>query len=119
MVSVSIEGSTAIFALQGLHRLWAFKTRLEIPLGHILDVRRADPTPPRGWWKIPRLPGTFIPGLLWAGTFYPGGRRIFCDVSDWRRAIVVELDGEAYQELLLEVAEPWVEVARFQAAPLG
>lgn len=119
MVSVSIEGSTAVFAIQGLHRLWAFKGRLEIPLAHILDVRRAAPSAPRGWWKVPRLPGTYIPGVLLAGTFYPAGKRVFCDVSDWERAIVVDLDGEPYRELLIEVADPLAEVARFQAAPLG
>ena len=118
-MTVSIQDTTAIFAVQGLHKLWAFKTRLEIPLAHVIDVRRAGAADTQGWWKELRLPGTYVPGLLVAGTFYRDGKRVFCDVADPHRAIVVELTDEPYQELLIEVAEPAVEVARFQAAPLG
>jgi len=108
MVTVSIEDATAVFAVQGLHKLWAFKTRLEIPLAHVADVRVADRAATQGWWKVLRLPGTY----------YRDGKRIFCDVSNPNRAIVVELTDEPYQELIIEVADPSAEVARFQAAPL-
>jgi hypothetical protein len=118
MVTVSIEDATAVFAVQGLHKLWAFKTRLEIPLAHVADVRVADRAATQGWWKVLRLPGTYVPGRVVAGTFYRDGKRIFCDVSNPNRAIVVELTDEPYQELIIEVADPSAEVARFQAAPL-
>ncbi len=118
MVSVSIQGSTAIFAVMGLHRLWAFKTRLEIPLAHVTDVRAADPNALREWWKGIRFPGTHVPGIICAGTFYKDGRRTFWDVGDPARAIVVDLEGEPYQRLIVEVENPAAEVARFQAAPL-
>ena len=119
MVSVSIENSTAVFAVRGLHKLWAFKSRLEVPLAHVFDVRAADPNVVRAWWKGLRLPGTHVPGLLTAGTFYKNGKRTFWDVGNPERAIVVELTGENYHELIIEVDSPAAEVARFQAAPLA
>ena len=118
MVSVSIERSKAIFAVQGLHRFLAFKHRFDIPLAHVTDVRAADPTALGGWWKGLRLPGVHVPGFIVAGTFYRGGKRIFWDVSNPARAIVVDLDGEAYHQLIIEVEDPAAEIARFQAAPL-
>jgi hypothetical protein len=120
MVSISIEGPRAIFSVRGLHRLWAFRRRLEIPLAHILDVRHADPSVTGGWWKGVRVPGTRVPGLLTAGTFLRQGRRTFWDVGRHpEHAIVVELTDEPFAELIIEVADPAAEVARFQAAPLG
>lgn len=118
MVSVSIDRANAVFAVRGLHKLWAFKDRLEVPLSHILDVRVVDPNVARAWWKGLRLPGTHLPGFLTAGTFYKDGKRIFWDVSNPESAIVVELTGEKYHQLIVEVDDPAAEVARFQAAPL-
>ncbi|MBC8131863.1 MAG: hypothetical protein H7X95_02700 [Deltaproteobacteria bacterium] len=118
MVSVSIENSTAIFAVQGLHKLWAFKSRLAFPLAHVADVRVADPVALRGWWKGIRLPGTRVPGVIIAGTFYKDGKRIFWDVRNATRAIIVDLTDESYAQLIVEVPDPSAEVARFQAAPL-
>ena len=118
MVHVSIEHSRAIFAVQGWHRLLAFKTRLEIRLAHIVDVQHAPANVLSGWWKGIRLPGVHVPGLLAAGTFFVDGERAFWDVRDPSRAIVVELTDEPYKRLIIEVADPAAEVARFRAAPL-
>lgn len=118
MVQVSIGNSTAVFTVQGLHKVWALKSRLEFPLAHVADVRAADPGVLRGWWKGLRLPGTHLPGVLAAGTFYKDGQRTFWDVRDASRAIVVELTNEPYHQLIVEVADPTAEIARFQAAPL-
>ena len=35
MVEVSIGGDTAVFELESFHKLWALRSRLEIPLRHI------------------------------------------------------------------------------------
>lgn len=118
MVHISIENSTALFEVQGLHKLWAFKSRLMVPLAHIADVHAGDPALLRSLWKGIRLPGTYLPGVLVAGTYYKGGERVFWDVRNTERAIVVELTDEPYRRLIVEVANPAAEVARFQAAPL-
>jgi hypothetical protein len=113
MVRVSIQDDSAIFDVQGLHKLWSFKSRLMIPRAHIEKVR-ADPNIFTGLWKGFRMPGTHLPGILVAGTFYKGGKRSFWDVRNKQNVIVVELSGELYQELVIEVDDPSAVIARLQ-----
>jgi hypothetical protein len=105
MVNVVVEGGRVRFEVEGWDRLWALKSQLEIPLAHIRAVR-ADPEPARGWWHGLRLPGTQIPGLLTAGSFYQSDGFVFYDVHDPERTVVFELDHEHYQRLVIEVANP-------------
>lgn len=42
MVEVSKDGDKALFNVKGLHKLWAFKSQLQIPLSHIKSIRQ-DP----------------------------------------------------------------------------
>jgi hypothetical protein len=115
MVKVSIRDDVAVFSVQGLHKLWAFKSRLEVRLSHIKAVR-ADPTVARGLWKGIRAPGTHLPGIITAGTYYRKRlKKDFWDVSNPEHAIVVELEGEPYQRLVIEVEDPSAEVARLSA----
>jgi len=115
MVSVVVEGDRVRFEVEGWDKLWALKSRLEIPLAHIQSVR-ADPEPARGWWHGLRLPGTQIPGLLTAGSFYQHGGFVFYDVHDPERTVVIELDHEHYQRLVIEVENPDDVVARLRSA---
>ncbi len=105
MVNVVVEGDRVRFEVEGWDKLWAVKSQLEIPLTHIQSAR-VDPEPARGWWHGVRVPGTQIPGLLTAGSFYQSGGFVFYDVHDPERTIVVELDHEHYQRLVIEVESP-------------
>ena len=115
MVEIRIAGDLAVLEVQGWSRLWALKSRLEIPLANVRGVR-VDPEIARGWWKGFKAPGTHVPGVIVAGTFYQDGKRIFWDVRDPERTIVVELVDDRYDELIVEVEDPAAEVARLTAA---
>ena len=115
MVEIAIRGDRVHFEVQGWDRFWALKTELDIPLSHIKSVR-ADPDAARGWWKGFRLPGTNIPGVLTAGTFYQGDGFVFYDVHDYDNTIVLELDHEHYQRMVVEVADPGEAVSMIQKA---
>jgi hypothetical protein len=115
LVNVVVEGDRVRFEVEGWDQLWALKSQLEIPLAHIRGVR-ADPEPARGWWHGVRLPGTQIPGLLTAGSFYQSGGFVFYDVHDPEQTVVVELDHEHYQRLVIEVANPADVVATLRSA---
>lgn len=115
MVDITIENGRVHFDVQGWDRLWALRSRLEIPVEHIHSVR-IDPEPAKGWWHGLRLPGTQIPGLLTAGTFFQDGDWVFYDVHDPENTIVLELDHEHYKRLVIEVADPAAAVARLTAA---
>jgi len=105
MVDVSIADDRVIFEVLGLHKLWALRSRIEIPIENIKHVWH-DPVIAKGWWHGLRAPGTSIPGVMSAGTYYHDGKKIFWDVSDVERTIVVDLDDEDYNQLIVEVADP-------------
>jgi hypothetical protein len=115
MVDVQIHGDSVVFEVEGMHKLWALRSRLEIPLAHVRGVR-ADPAAARGLWRGLRLAGADIPGLFAAGTFFRHGELVFYDVRDPSHAIVVDLDDETYERLVVEVRDPAAAVARITDA---
>ena len=115
MVDLSIADGKLVLNVRGADKLWAFKSSLEIPLQHIAGIR-ADPSIAQGYWHGIRVPGTHIPGVIIAGTFYQDGKRIFWDVHDPENTIVLDLHDERYNELIVEVASPLETVAIVQAA---
>ena len=108
MVDLSIASGNLELHVRGADKLWALKSSLEIPLRHIAGIR-ADPSVAHGWWHGIRLPGTNIPGVLTAGTFYQHGKRVFWDVHNPENTVVIELRDERYDELIVEVADPQID----------
>jgi hypothetical protein len=115
VVEVTIEGDRVVFNVEGLHKLWSFRSRLDIPLAHVIDVEVNAEQVGR-WWHGIRLLGAEVPGLFAAGTFHYQGELVFWDVSDPSRTIIVSLDHERYRKLIVEVADPEDTVARLRAA---
>jgi hypothetical protein len=105
MVDISFFDDRIRLAVEGWDKLWALRSTLEFPLSHIRSVR-PDPEAARGWWHGLRLPGTQIPGVLTAGSFYQMGGLVFYDVHDPGKTIVIELEHEHFQRLIVEVADP-------------
>ena len=115
MVHVTIEGGRIHFEIESWDKFWALKSHLDIPLSHVRSAR-VDPEPARGWWHGIRFPGTQIPGVLTAGTFYQSDGAVFYDVHDPERTIVLELDHEHYKRLVVEVADPVATAALINSA---
>jgi len=114
-VDLSIAEGKLTLHIRGADKLWAFKSSLEIPLVHIAGVR-ADPEVARGWYHGVRMPGTNVPGVIRAGTFYQDGKRVFWDVHNPDNTVVIELMDERYNELIVEVADPQATVELIKAA---
>jgi len=83
--------------VEGFDRLWALRSRLEIPLAHILAVE-ANVDQVGRWWHGFKLMGTEVPGLLAAGTFYLHGELAIWAVHNPAKTIIVSLDHERYKE---------------------
>ena len=113
MAKVTIDGSTLTVNVEGLDKLWSFKSRFDIPLA---DVEGATAGVSPAIWEGWRSPGVHIPGVLAAGTFHKDGERIFWDVHDPAHAVVIELDHEHYKRLIVEVEDPEATVALIQGA---
>jgi hypothetical protein len=115
VIDVTIEGDRAVFNVEGLDKLWALRSRLEIPLAHILGAQH-DPESVGRWWHGLKVFGTDIPGLFAAGTFYYQGELVFWDVRSPERTVIVSLDHERYKKLIIEVADPEAVVALLDGA---
>ncbi|MFJ9517319.1 hypothetical protein ACIRPK_03460 [Kitasatospora sp. NPDC101801] len=117
MARVSVTGDTLTVEVEGLDRLWAVKSRIEIPLSNVRGAT-ADPgivREPKGL----RAPGTHLPGVIVAGTFHRQGEKVFWDVRNPNLAVVIELSDEKYTRLVVEVADPRATVALIEQALRG
>lgn len=113
MVDLSISDGNLLLNVRGADKLWAFKSSLEIPLQHVAGIR-ADASIAKGWWHGWRVPGTSIPRVITAGTFYQDGKRVFWDVHNPANTVVIELRDERYNQLIVEVADPNAALALIQ-----
>ena len=108
MVTVQVEEEAVLFTVEGWHKLWAFRSELRIPRNHIKSAR-PDPAAAAKWAGL-RAGGTYVPGLITAGTFYLDGfadhKPTFFDVQHQENTIVIELADEQYARLIIEVADP-------------
>lgn len=104
MVHISKQGDNFVFEIQGMHKLWAFKSQITIPAAHVVRVHQDMETISgfKGW----RFPGTSLPFFLTAGTFYKKSKPDFWDVANKKNCIIVELKDEQYRELIIEVENP-------------
>jgi hypothetical protein len=115
MVSISVEGDQAVFEVEGIDKLWTLRSRLRIPLAHIISVD-ANAEQVGRWWHGFKLMGTDVPGVLGAGTFYYHGELVFWDVHDPANAVILSLDHERYKKLIIEVANPPETIERLRLA---
>jgi hypothetical protein len=105
MVQIEISPTELIIHVVGADKFFALKSQLAIPLIHVVKAE-VDFSPAQRFWKGWRLPGTSIPGLLTAGSFYQHGEWTFWDVHDPEKTIVVHLTHEHYKALVVEVEDP-------------
>jgi hypothetical protein len=119
MVELKVEEDKLTLEVKGWDKLWALKSRLEIPLEHIKDAH-VDPKPAMGWFQGLKLVGADFPNVFRAGTFYQEGNLVFWDVRDPQKTIVIELADERFAKLIVEVDDPVaaVQTIRNALAPI-
>ena len=115
MIDVTIQGDHAIFNVEGLDKLWSFRSRIDIPLSHITGAEVNVDQVGR-WWHGFKLLGTEMPGLFAMGTFYYHGEKVFWDVRDPAKTVIVSMEHERYKHLIVEVADPAATVAQLLKA---
>lgn len=104
MVTLTVTDDEFIFKIKGLHKIWAFKNKIEIPKENIIHAYQNEEelNSSSGF----RIPGTYIPYLITAGTFYRKGNRNFWDIMNKKNTIIVELKDNYYNKLFVEVENP-------------
>ena len=115
MAEIEITPQALVVHITGADRLWALKSRLEIPLAHVVGAASAQDEA-QSWLKGIRLPGTHIPGVLSAGIFHRHGDRVFWDVHHPLNAIAIELKDDHFARLVVEVDDPAATLAAIDLA---
>ncbi len=113
MVSHQLVDGALQLHVEGMDKVWAFKSQLTIPLEHITAIR-VDGEIVKKLWHGFRIPGVNIPYVVTAGTYYQDGKRVFWDVHHPKEAVVISLDHEKYNELVIEVEDPAAFVQEVQ-----
>ena len=116
MVEVTQQGDDILFNVQGLHKVWAFKSSLTIPRAHIAGARQ-DAAAARDLGGFRAL-GTSVPWVIQAGTFYfnYGLKPTFVDVMHPEQTVIIDLHDEQYQQLIIEVEDPTAVLALLNPA---
>jgi hypothetical protein len=117
MVEVEITADTLAIILSGIDRFLAFKSRLEVPLGHVASARvGVDPAAKDQLDESMRLPGAYMPGIAIEGRFYRHGRWLFYAIHKGAHAITIFFHDEDYTAAVIEVEDPEATVRRIQEA---
>jgi hypothetical protein len=115
MAEVELAEETLIVHVEGMDRLLALRSRLEVPLSHV-EGAEADPEEARRRWHGIMERGIWVPGPITAGTYYREGELVFWDVHDPEKTVVIRLRDERYARLVVEVEDPEATVARVNEA---
>ena len=111
-VEVAVEDDEVVVRPRGLDVVWTFKRQVHAPLSALRSVAVGPPSRPRGQ----RAPGTYVPGLIRAGTWRSRAGREFWDVRRGRRVVVLDFaDGAPYRRMVLEVPDPDATARRLGA----
>jgi len=114
MARIDIDGDTLVVSVEGMDKLWALKSRLDIPLANVRGAT-LDPGIVKGYKGI-RTAGTNMPGVIVAGTFRTEGERVFWDVRDPAKAVVIELTDAHYARLIVQVDNPRATIDQIEQA---
>jgi len=114
MPRLELTDSELIVHLDKWEKLIAFHPSIRVPLA---QVRGATEDNGFGGLNLGlRLPGTHVPFLLAAGTFFKGGDKQFVYTRRKRETIVIELAGNDWTRLVIGVPDAHAEAARINAA---
>lgn len=109
-MNLSITGNQLSIDLEWYEQLWAFTLNktMSIPLDHIEKVTAEEP---QSTWAELRAPGTFLPGIIKAGTYYTRRGKEFWYVTKDKDYLTLELIDEPYIRIILTVDnnQAWID----------
>jgi hypothetical protein len=114
VADVEVTGGELIVTVQGFDRVLALKSEIRVPLQHVISAESGQGDA-SNWFHGVRAPGTNLPGVVVAGTFYWHGECAFFDVHHADRAVAINLRDEKYQRLIVEVDDPAATIAAINA----
>lgn len=112
--SIRVTGDQLIVTLHGLDKIWCVRGKVAVPLDQVSGIEAIDRN------RLPRpgvrLPGSYLPGVIIAGSYGLGDNRTFWDIRRATRLLVVNCrPGAAYRQIVLEVHNPDSTAAQLHA----
>lgn len=97
-LSISDQQLKIQFSL--LEKIFAFHGSFTLPLQAIKSVSTVEPL--SGWWDL-RAPGTFLPGVIRAGTYYTKRGKEFWYVTTGGKKgfLQIDLNTGSYKRIIL------------------
>jgi hypothetical protein len=115
-ISVDQQQQKLIVVVEGIERLWILNSRMEIPLAHVsgasINPEVAKDLP----YEHQEMGDVQWHSAVSAGTFYQRGDRVFWEVSDPAKAVVIKLKDDRFAELVVQVEDPAVVVDQINRA---
>jgi hypothetical protein len=112
-MQLSLTDEQLIIHLDWYERLLAFHAgaMIEVPVAAITHVGIERPA---FTWRTIRAPGTALPGVIAAGTFYTPTGREFWYITRDRDYLVLDTPGEYYKRLVLTLDDHLIWAERLQ-----
>jgi len=115
MAQLEITADALVLHVTGLDRILALKQTISVPWEHVSGVDQ-DRAEAGVVFHGLKLPGTAVPGVVTAGSFFRGGQWTFWDVHDPAQAVIIRLRDEHYSRLVVGVDDPADAVSRVRSA---
>ncbi len=103
-MKLNLENGNLTLDLEWYEQLWAvtLESQMQIPLDRIDRVTTAAPA--SNWAEV-RAPGTFLPGVIKAGTYYTKQGRDFWYVTTDKNYLTLELHDEPYRRIIITIPD--------------
>jgi hypothetical protein len=113
LADVGFLGTDLVVTPKGLNKIWALRGRITIPKSCIRSagVISGRENLPIGW----RWPGTALPGLILAGTYWKNKERSFYVLRDFDGVVLLELEGHKYARVGIQARDPLELVERINS----
>ncbi|MGH3344653.1 MAG: hypothetical protein ACRDPK_17655 [Carbonactinosporaceae bacterium] len=107
-VDVLVAPDGLVARVRGVDQLWAFRRNIRVPMHQIDAVRVMSRAAARAELPWVRAPGSYLPGLVIAGSYWHLRRRRRQFWCVHRAAEVLVIDVRSVTErLVLQVVDPW------------
>jgi len=114
--SIDIDDTALTVRPRGLDIVWTTRRRITVPMEHVRGAR-IDPAIVRhGPWLGAGYTDALLDYTVAAGPMVVRGHHEFWDVHFPERTIVVDLVGEQYERMVIDVDDPEAAVAEINAA---
>ena len=102
---VQVTGDSLTVIPQGIDHVLTLKKKVTVPLKCVTKATVSTNVFSRPF-KALRAPGTSIPGVYYAGTYYQDHHKLFLNVKRTQTPLVIILHDAEYEQLILGVTNP-------------